>query len=298
MKAMNGLSKVFAKFFVFIFITSFYLINFCFSADTKAPSVFFPKSTFAAGSIVEGEDILHDFVVMNKGTDILNIEKVKTTCGCTTVSYSREIPPNGEGKITMKVNTRGYGGRKLTKAIAVITNDGRKPESILTVSGNIELFATISPQVVRLNGKIGDELKSVVKITQEKKYPFAIKKIRAQEGTNIKYEFKEDKSISESQSASTAQTIEKKYSVIVANVKKDAGFYYDTLILETDSKIQPQIKINVMARILDPNAQAQSPFLKSNLQNRINTQEDLERSEELKKKFEALIKQAQEKQKN
>jgi len=225
------------------------------------------------------------------------------------------------------------------KTIAVITNDSVTPEANLTVSGNVEKFVTITPPVLRLNGKIGDELKSLVKIIPEGKYPFSIAKISAQDGKNIKYELKENSSASGG----------KEYSVTVENLKKDAGSYYDVLIITTDSKIQPEIKINVMARVMDPNAPVKAPLtgnsgnilvpgkgradLKSSdiggksgsdggngknfleviqkiqQQNEsgVNTNvvqsqnpaavQDPKRAEELKKKFEALIKQAQEKQK-
>ncbi|MBF0412122.1 MAG: hypothetical protein HQK70_05360 [Desulfamplus sp.] len=260
------------------------------------------------------------------------------------------MPPGGEGKISIKVNTRGYGGRKLMKTIAVMTNDSKNPEISLTVSGNVDKFVTITPSVVRLNGKVGEELKSMVKVIPEDKYPFTVTKIRAQEGKDIKYELKEEKSVSGG----------KEYSVSVENLKKDAGFYYDVLILETDSKIQPEIKINIMARLIDPNQEKtplqglngnngntgvsvngganQIPFGKGaagsetadgaknnnfleviqkikqqNAQKADTTQgenpnsaqvqsqnapvQDPKRSEELKKKFEELIRQAQEKQK-
>ena len=132
------------------------------------------------------------------------------------------------------------------KTIAVMTNDSTTPETTLTVSGNVEKFVTITPSVVRINGKVGDQLKSEIKIIPENKYPLTISKIKSQEAAkNIKYELKEVKSDSG----------DKEYLVTVENLKKDAGFYYDVLILETDSKIQPEIRINVMARIIDPNQQ-------------------------------------------
>ncbi len=132
------------------------------------------------------------------------------------------------------------------KTITVMTNDSSNPSINLTVSGNVEKFVTINPPVVRFNGKIGEELKSEIKIIPEKKYPLTILKISSQEtAKNIKYELKEGKSDSG----------EKEYLVKVENLKKDAGFYYDVLILETDSKIQPEIRVNVMARIIDPNQQ-------------------------------------------
>lgn len=300
----------------------------------KAAVVFFPQPKFEFDHMVEGEELLHDFVIMNKGTEVLQVQKVKTTCGCTTVSYPKEIPPGEEGKILMKVNTRGYGGRKLTKTIAVMTNDKVTPQSILTVSGNIEKFATITPSVLRLNGKAGDEMKSVIKIVPESKYPFSILKVRAQDGKNIKYELKEEKSASGG----------KEYSVTVENVKKDAGSYYDVLIIMTDSKVQPEIKINVMARLMETNSPSKTPLTGNNenittpdkeISNRnpnikatnsdngtdkarkadflealqkmqqqngtgVNQNgmraEDPQRAQELRNKFEALIKQAQEQQ--
>lgn len=211
---------------------------------TKVPAVFFPAPEFKFDSMVEGEELRHDFVIGNKGKGVLRVEKIETTCGCTTVSHSKEIPPGCEGKISMKVNTNGYGGSRLTKTISVITNDTMKPESTLTVSGNIDRFVTITPPVVRLSGNIGDKLKSIVKIIPTDKYPFSIASIRNRDGQNIRYKLKKENSSSG----------RKEYSVTVENAKKDAGFYYDVLILATDSKIQPEIKITVMGRIINPNA--------------------------------------------
>lgn len=130
-----------------------------------------------------------------------------------------------------------------------MTNDAVNPETNITVSGNVQKFVTITPQVVRLNGKKGEEIKSVVQIIPESKYLFSVLKIRTQDGKNIKYELKENKSASGN----------KEFSITVENLKKDAGFYSDVLIVETDSKIQPEIKINVMARITDPDTQKESP---------------------------------------
>ena len=45
---------------------------------SKSASVFFPEPSYQFDSAVDGSDVLHDFVIMNKGTDILKVEKVKT----------------------------------------------------------------------------------------------------------------------------------------------------------------------------------------------------------------------------
>ncbi|SLM28459.1 exported hypothetical protein [Desulfamplus magnetovallimortis] len=255
---MNGVFKAFVSVFVSL-IFCLCAVSPCLSTDTantsatkeskdaeKAPAVFFPAPRFEFDRMIEGEEILHDFVIMNKGTGVLLVQKVKTSCGCTTVSYSKEIPPGGEGIISMKVNTRGYGGRKLSKTITVMTNDIMTPNVTLTVSGMIENFVTIIPRFLRLTGKAGETVKSVVKIVPESKYPFSITGISAQDRTNIKYELNEN----------TADSGEKEYAITVENVKKEAGSYYDVLILKTDSKIQPEIKINVMTKLMDANLSA------------------------------------------
>ena len=39
------------------------------------------------------------------------------------------------------------------------------------------------------------------------------------------------------------------YELKVENLKQDAGRFYDTIILETDSKIQPQISVRVYGNV-------------------------------------------------
>jgi len=39
--------------------------------------------------------------------------------------------------------------------------------------------------------------------------------------------------------------------LIVENLKKGKGHYYDTIYLKTDSKIKPEIKIRVYGNILE-----------------------------------------------
>ncbi|MBF0233878.1 MAG: hypothetical protein HQK65_12690 [Desulfamplus sp.] len=46
--------------------------------SSKAPAVFFPEPKFEFESEVEGTELIHDFVIMNKGTDTLEVQKVKT----------------------------------------------------------------------------------------------------------------------------------------------------------------------------------------------------------------------------
>jgi len=92
--------------------------------------------------------------------------------GCTAVSYPRQIPPGGEGKITLKADTTGYGGKKLEKIITVITNDPLNASISLTITGAVEKLVTIRPQRVRLTGPAEEPINASVDIIPEKKYAF------------------------------------------------------------------------------------------------------------------------------
>ena len=122
----------------------------------------------------------------------------------------------------------------MRKTAGVYTNDKTRPRQDLVISGEVEKFVTIRPQHANMRGFVGDPIKGAVTIIPEKKYPFKILNLRAQDGKYIKYQLEEIK-----ESDTTA------YKVNIENLKKDAGRYYDSIILETDSKIRPQLNIKV-----------------------------------------------------
>jgi hypothetical protein len=44
----------------------------------KQPSVYLPAARYQFAPVMEGREVTHDFVVLNKGSAILEIQKVKT----------------------------------------------------------------------------------------------------------------------------------------------------------------------------------------------------------------------------
>lgn len=219
----------------------------------------------------------------------------------------------------------------MKKSITVESDDPAAKSVKLSIAGPVDLFATVTPRVVRFNGNAGESMKTTVTIVPEAKYPFDIKKVRAHRGEFIKYDL--EKSVSDDGKGHFTLTVE--------NTKNEAGAYYDVIIMETDSEIQPEMKLNVMARLMDPkspasgvkkmkngepkgagddavengiksgeekkmgeNAKKSNDFLEviQQLQKQKkengsspspSLQQDPERAAELKKKFEALIREAQ-----
>jgi len=126
----------------------------------------------------------------------------------------------------------------MRKTAGVYTNDKTRPQQDLVISGQVEKFVTIRPQNVNMRGFVGDPIKGTVTIIPEKKYSFKILNLSAKDGKYIKYQLEETK-----ESDTTA------YKLNIENLKTDAGRYYDSIILETDSKIRPQIDVRVYGYI-------------------------------------------------
>jgi hypothetical protein len=90
-----------------------------------------------------------------------------------TVVSATDIPPGGEGKIKVKVSTRGRKGN-LQKTVVVQSNDPKQPRYVLKIKGIVEVIAAFEPdrlnlkniakgetvtQTVKLAGREADKLK-------------------------------------------------------------------------------------------------------------------------------------------
>ena len=136
------------------------------------------------------------------------------------------------------MKTNGYGGKRLNKSVTIYTDDERLPVLSFIISGDVENFVTVTPSRVFLNGIAGTKIMQTVSIRTAEKYPFKIVNTKAMNGEYISYKLEEEK---------TEKV--KSYVLTIENLKTDKGSYFDTVDLETDSKIQPHIKIGVYGNI-------------------------------------------------
>ena len=112
---------------------------------------------------------------------------------------------------------------------------------VLSVSCPVEMFAEITPSLVRFMGPVGTVMKQQVRVVPSGKISFKITGSSARDGKNIRFEVKE---ITESEQTG--------YLVEVENIKQDVGSYHDLIYLDTDNKIRPQLSIRVFGSINDP----------------------------------------------
>ena len=84
----------------------------------------------------KGGDVSFDFVLTNNSTDPVIINKVLTSCGCTTPSWTKApIEPKKSGAITVSYNPNGRVG-PIAKTITVYTSISPNP-FILQIGGEV-----------------------------------------------------------------------------------------------------------------------------------------------------------------
>jgi hypothetical protein len=126
----------------------------------------------------------------------------------------------------------------MRKTAEIHSDDKNHPILRIEISGVVEKIVTIIPRAISLRGYVGDDIKKSVTIIPEKKYDFKITKVRARNGKHIKLVLQEIKD--------TGRT---EYSLTVENLLAKEGRYSDLVIMETDSKIKPEVKVKVYGNL-------------------------------------------------
>jgi hypothetical protein len=62
---------------VALFLTLFAAVGFG-TQDQPGPSAFFPQTSYEFSPVLDGAKVVHEFVIQNKGTDTLKVDRVKT----------------------------------------------------------------------------------------------------------------------------------------------------------------------------------------------------------------------------
>jgi Protein of unknown function (DUF1573) len=115
----------------------FFLFSSIVFAQLVQPKLVIQQNSFDFGAIKQGETVSHTFVLTNSGGDLLKINNVQASCGCTAASPEKsELAPGESTNLTVKFNSTGRMGNQV-KTVKVFTNDPQSPEMTITISGNV-----------------------------------------------------------------------------------------------------------------------------------------------------------------
>ena len=105
----------------------------------KSPNgaiIYCKEQVFDYGKIKQGSNGEHIFTITNKGNAPLTINKVASSCSCTTISWSKDnINPKGQGQIKIKYNTNKIG--EFYKTVVVKSNAVNKKNYVIKIKGEV-----------------------------------------------------------------------------------------------------------------------------------------------------------------
>ena len=101
--------------------------------------------------------------------------------------YDRAIPPGGVGKVTLRVNTKGFQGR-ITKTAQLTTNDPAQRSPRIYLSINVRNYIVVEPgPKILLRGVVGEDIRRVVRIRPYDDEPLEITKVQTNMESIIDY---------------------------------------------------------------------------------------------------------------
>jgi hypothetical protein len=143
------------------------ILMFCMFTEVSwaaAPKIVVDQENFNFGRIYQGEKVVHTFRFQNAGDAPLNIEKVRTSCGCTAALLSSEvIAPGEKGEVGTTFDSVRFRG-DVIKTIYLYTDDPLKPVIQLFLRGSVKPEIVQDPERVEL-GLLQPEVEKEVRVT-------------------------------------------------------------------------------------------------------------------------------------
>lgn len=206
-------------------------------SSDQNPEIFFDNPDFNFGKIFKGEKVKHIYKFENRGKSILEISKVKSSCGCTAaILTDKNVPPGKTGEIKATFNSGSYRGN-VKKNITVTSNDPNSPTYRLSISGEIIEEISAKPHNINFGSiSINEETDKTVTITSLTEPGFNIKKITSSKPFV---------------NASIAEQNEAGYNINVAlKGNHQIGRFSGNIHMETDSPRQPKVTIPFFGEII------------------------------------------------
>jgi len=151
--------------------------------------------------------------------------------------FDKAIPPGGEGKITLLVNTRGYDG-KIRKTARIYTNDPRTSHDTFVIEALIKMPIVMSEKMVFLRGTTQETISRSVDIKGELNKPLKLEPVDYTLDKKVKFNIEE---VSRG----------KHYRVTFTSIPNVGNYYHGLLRLRTGYPEKPELVIHVRGKFLN-----------------------------------------------
>jgi hypothetical protein len=140
------------------------------SSSEPAPDIQFDETEHDFGIIGQKEEHTHVFKLRNVGKGTLNIETVRSTCGCiATLLSSKEVPPQGTAEVKVTFRSGIYED-EIRRTVYVHSDDPDEPIVKLAVKARIWSAVSLEPERLHFGKiEIGETATGKVKVYPKEK---------------------------------------------------------------------------------------------------------------------------------
>jgi len=111
------------------------------------PVIEFETRSYDFGTSYPNQQLLHNFLFKNAGTQILNVSQVLTSCGCTAAVLSASgVLPGGTGILSVTATTTGIG--KYNQHATLFSNDPVNSQVSVEINALVRNLWTLSPKPI------------------------------------------------------------------------------------------------------------------------------------------------------
>lgn len=205
------------------------------------PDIAFSDTYFDFGQIYQNKKVEHIFTFKNEGDQVLSVDKVKTSCGCTAAVLSNKaVKPGETGEIGVTFNPAHRTGKQ-KKTIYVNSDDPVEPVVQLTIEASVKVDLEASPDAVYFSQvKTGQSVTKEVALKNTGQETMSILSIDTDKAAiSVKMSPKQTKlPVSLKPGASFTITVS-------TEAPKDSSRVYGRITVKTDSQTTPEVFISV-----------------------------------------------------
>lgn len=205
----------------------------------SAPQVTAEALEYDFGEVVQGDKVDYTFRFRNTGDELLVIESVHSSCGCTAALLSsKQIAPGDMGEIKTTFDSNNF-RNAIHKTITMETNDPAHATVKFQITGLVKEELVLNPNRVSF-GKLapGQQVSELVSITNSSKETVTLKEPSS---TNPNFQVSLDRT--------TLAPNEKAELKVVASVPEDAERLSGYVMIGTSYAKVPNLRLSVSASV-------------------------------------------------
>lgn len=111
-----------------------------------APQIAAESLTFDFGEILQGDQVKYVFRFRNTGDQVLQVDNVRSSCGCTAALLSAtRIAPGDMGELRTTFDSTRFKGA-IHKTVTMDTNDPKSSQISFALVGNVKAEVFVDPE--------------------------------------------------------------------------------------------------------------------------------------------------------